>query len=126
VHIWRRSYEISPPSIETIDTRYPGNDMKYKLLNKNDLPLTECLKDTIDRFLPYWHETIVPSIREDKKVLIVAHGNSLRALIKHLDTISDEEIININIPTGLPLVYELNESLIPIKSYYLGRTSKGE
>jgi len=124
VKIWRRSYDVPPPALEESDPRYPGNDPRYKDLTKEELPLTECLKDTVARFLPYWHETIAPAVREGKKVLIVAHGNSLRALVKYLDNISDEAIVGLNIPTGMPLVYELDDDLKPIRSYYLGDPEK--
>jgi 2,3-bisphosphoglycerate-dependent phosphoglycerate mutase len=117
---WRRSYDIRPPALEKTDERSPGNDPKYKDLNPKDLPLTECLKDTVERFLPYWHEVVVPLIRSDKRVIISAHGNSIRALVKYLDDVSDVDIVGINIPTGAPLIYELDESLKPIKNYYLG------
>ena len=120
VHIWRRSYDIPPPKLEKTDERYPGNDPRYANLSEKELPLTECLKDTVDRFLPYWHETIVPEIRMDKKVIIAAHGNSLRALVKYLDNIPDDKIAGLNIPTGMPLIYELDQDLKPIKNYYLG------
>jgi 2,3-bisphosphoglycerate-dependent phosphoglycerate mutase len=120
VLIWRRSYDTQPPPLEKTDDRYPGNDPRYRHLSINDLPRTECLKDTVRRFLPFWNEVIVPTIQEGKKVLIVAHGNSLRALVKHLDHVSNEQIVSLNIPTGLPLVYELDDSLKPVKSYYLG------
>jgi 2,3-bisphosphoglycerate-dependent phosphoglycerate mutase len=120
VHIWRRSYDIPPPALEEQDPRYPGNDPRYRELKKDELPLTECLKDTVNRFLPYWHQTIAPEIRKGKKVIIAAHGNSLRALVKYLDNISDDEIVGLNIPTGMPLVYELDSELKPMKSYYLG------
>ena len=120
VLIWRRSYDTPPPALKISDKRWSGNDPAYKDIDKNDIPLTECLKDTVNRFLPYWQETIDPSIRNGKKVLIVAHGNSLRALVKFLDNISDEEIVDLNIPTGIPLVYELNNNLEPIKHYYIG------
>lgn len=120
VLIWRRSFDTPPPKLEESDPRYPGNDPRYQQLPENELPLTECLKDTIARFLPYWHQTIAPAIQSGKKVIIVAHGNSLRALVKYLDDISDEQIVNLNIPTGMPLVYELNGSLKSIRSYYLG------
>ena len=120
VLIWRRSYDIPPPSLEESDPRHPGNDPRYRGLSASELPKTECLKDTVARFLPYWHESIVPAIRAGKKVIIAAHGNSLRALIKYLDNISDEEIVGLNIPTGVPLVYELDEQLKPVKHYYLG------
>jgi len=117
---WRRSYEIRPPALEKWDERYPGKNPRYKELNEQDVPLTECLKDTVDRFLPYWHETIQPVIKAGKRVIISAHGNSLRALVKYLDDIADDDIVALNIPTGVPLVYELDERLSPIKRYYLG------
>jgi 2,3-bisphosphoglycerate-dependent phosphoglycerate mutase len=120
VLMWRRSYDVRPPSLEKADERYPGNDPKYKDLDGKDLPLTESLKDTSNRVLPYWHEVIVPAIKVGQRVLISAHGNSLRALVKHLDNISDEDMLNLNIPTGIPFVYELGDSLKPIISYYLG------
>ncbi len=120
VLIWRRSYDIPPPPLDKTDERYPGNDPRYKDLDEKDVPQTECLKDTVERFLPFWHETIAPTIQSGKKVIIAAHGNSLRALVKYLDNISDEEIIKLNIPTGMPLVYELDEDLKPLKHYYLG------
>lgn len=120
VLIWRRSYDIPPPALEKTDPRYPGNDPRYANMNKKDIPKTECLKDTVERFLPIWHETIAPTIKSGKKVIIVAHGNSLRALVKYLDEMSDEDIIKLNIPTGLPLVYELNKNLKPLNHYYLG------
>ncbi|MDI6766786.1 MAG: 2,3-diphosphoglycerate-dependent phosphoglycerate mutase [Bacteroidota bacterium] len=120
VHTWRRSYDIQPPALEPNDPRSPANDPRYKELLKNEIPTTECLKDTVDRFLPYWHEVIAPTIRSGKRVLISAHGNSLRALVKYLDNIPDNEIVELNIPTGIPLVYELDEQLKPIKHYYLG------
>ncbi|HEY6907548.1 MAG TPA: 2,3-diphosphoglycerate-dependent phosphoglycerate mutase [Ignavibacteriaceae bacterium] len=120
VLIWRRSYDIRPPALDKGDERYPGNDPRYKDLNEKELPLTECLKDTVERFMPYWKETIAPSIKSGRKIIIAAHGNSLRALVKYLDNISDKEIIDLNIPTGIPLVYELDEHLNPIRHYYLG------
>ena len=120
VKIWRRSYDVPPPPLEEKDPRYPGNQAIYKDMDKKDIPLTECLKDTVERFLPYWHETIAPAIKSGKKVLIAAHGNSLRALVKYLDNMTDEAIIELNIPTGVPLVYELDADLKPIKHYYLG------
>lgn len=120
VLIWRRSYDIPPPPLEANDERNAGHDRRYKSLKANELPLTECLKDTVDRFLPYWHSDIVPQINAGKNVIIAAHGNSLRALIKYLDNISDEDIAALNIPTGIPLVYELDDNLKPIKHYYLG------
>ena len=120
VLIWRRSYDVPPPALETNDPRYPGNDPRYADMNPKDVPLTECLKDTVERFLPIWHDTIAPDIKAGKKVIIAAHGNSLRALVKYLDNMSEEEILKLNIPTGLPLVYELDKNLKPIKHYYLG------
>ncbi len=124
VKIWRRSYDIRPPALEKSDPRFPGHDPRYANVNPKILPLTECLKDTVERFLPYWHETIAPAVKEGKRVVIAAHGNSLRALVKYLDDISDEDIVNLNIPTGMPLVYELDAELRPIKSYYLGEPEK--
>ncbi|MEJ5197804.1 MAG: 2,3-diphosphoglycerate-dependent phosphoglycerate mutase [Anaerolineae bacterium] len=120
VLIWRRSYDIRPPALTPDDPRYPGNDPRYASLSKDELPLTECLKDTVARFLPYWHETIAPALKEGKRAIIAAHGNSLRALVKYLDNISDTDIIELNIPTGIPLVYELDDDLKPIRHYYLG------
>jgi 2,3-bisphosphoglycerate-dependent phosphoglycerate mutase len=120
VLIWRRSYDTPPPALEKSDERYPGHDPIYASLDEKDVPLTECLKDTVARFLPYWHETIAPTVKSGKKVIIAAHGNSLRALVKYLDNVSDEEIVGLNIPTGIPLVYELDDDLKPIKHYYLG------
>ncbi len=120
VLIWRRSYDTQPPALTPDDERYPGHDPRYHDLTKEELPLTECLKDTVARFLPYWHETIAPTIKSGKRVVIAAHGNSLRALVKYLDDVSDEEIVGLNIPTGIPLVYELDDNLSPIKHYYLG------
>jgi len=118
--IWRRSYDIPPPPLERDDERHPSRDPRYRALRPSELPLTESLKDTVARFLPYWHETIAPAIRSGKRVLIAAHGNSLRALVKYLDNVSEAEIVELNIPTGIPLVYELDADLRPIKSYYLG------
>jgi 2,3-bisphosphoglycerate-dependent phosphoglycerate mutase len=120
VKTWRRSYSTQPPALEKTDERYPGSDPRYADLTENELPLTECLKDTVARFVPYWEKTIAPSIKEGKKVIIAAHGNSLRALVKYLDNISEKEIVGLNIPTGIPLVYELDENLNSVKSYYLG------
>jgi len=120
VLIWRRSYDVPPPSLEKSDPRYPGNEARYKDMDEKDIPLTECLKDTVERFLPFWHDTIAPTIKTGKKVIIAAHGNSLRALVKYLDNMSEEEILALNIPTGMPLVYELDKDLKPIKHYYLG------
>jgi 2,3-bisphosphoglycerate-dependent phosphoglycerate mutase len=124
VKIWRRSYDIPPPALEPSDDRYPGHDPRYRDLSAEELPLTECLRDTVARFLPYWEQHIAPDVRDGKKVLIAAHGNSLRALVKYLDDIPEDEIVNLNIPTGMPLVYELDENLRPLKSYYLGDPEK--
>jgi len=120
VLVWRRSYDIPPPKLEKSDKRYLGNDPRYTGLTAKELPLTECLKDTVARFLPYWRDTIKLSIKSGKRVIIIAHGNSIRALVKYLDKVSDKDIVGLNIPTGLPLVYELTDDLKPIKSYYLG------
>jgi 2,3-bisphosphoglycerate-dependent phosphoglycerate mutase len=124
VKIWRRSYDIRPPALEETDPRNPAKDPRYKELKKEQIPLTECLKDTVERFLPCWHEVIAPTVRSGKRVLIAAHGNSLRALVKYLDNIPDEVIPEVNIPTGMPLVYELEDDLKPIKNYYLGDPEK--
>jgi len=117
---WRRGYDIRPPSLTPDDERFPGRDPRYAGLRPEELPLTESLKDTVARFLPYWNDTIAPAIQRGQQVLIAAHGNSLRALVKHLDRVSDEEIVGLNIPTGIPLVYELQDDLKPIRNYYLG------
>jgi 2,3-bisphosphoglycerate-dependent phosphoglycerate mutase len=124
VKIWRRSYDIPPPPLEKSDPRWPGHERRYTGLSEAELPLTECLKDTVARFLPLWHETIAPMVKSGNRVIIAAHGNSLRALMKYLDNISDNEIVGLNIPTGVPLVYELDESLKPIKHCYLGAPEK--
>ena len=118
VLVWRRSYDIPPPPLEKSDGRWPGHDPRYAGIE--NLPLTECLKDTVERFLPLWHDKIAPVVKSGKRVIIAAHGNSLRALVKYLDNVSDKDIINLNIPTGVPLVYELDADLKPIKHYYLG------
>jgi len=120
VMLWRRSYDVRPPLLTEDDDRYPGKDPRYARLPKHLIPLGECLKDTVHRFLPYWEDTIAPAILEGKRIIISAHGNSLRALVKFLDHISEEEIVHLNIPTGIPLVYELDKDLGPLKSYYLG------
>ncbi len=120
VLVWRRSYDIPPPALEKSDERYPGNQAHYQNMEKKDIPRTESLKDTVARFLPFWHEEIAPAIKSGKKVLISAHGNSLRALVKYLDEMTEEAIIKLNIPTGVPLVYELDADLKPITHYYLG------
>jgi 2,3-bisphosphoglycerate-dependent phosphoglycerate mutase len=120
VKIWRRSFDVPPPVLTEDDERYPGKDRRYAALTKAQLPLTESLKETIERFVPYWELEIGPKVKEGKNVLIVAHGNSLRALVKYLDKMTEAEILELNIPTGVPLVYELDENLQPIKHYYLG------
>ncbi|HXA52646.1 MAG TPA: 2,3-diphosphoglycerate-dependent phosphoglycerate mutase [Candidatus Acidoferrum sp.] len=124
VKIWRRSYDIPPPPLTADDERFPGRDPRYRSLSKDELPLTECLKDTVARFLPLWHETIAPSIMRGDRVLIAAHGNSLRALVKYLDNVSEQDIVELNIPTGMPLVYELDDNLKPLNRYYLGDPEK--
>ncbi|MHA2089029.1 MAG: 2,3-diphosphoglycerate-dependent phosphoglycerate mutase, partial [Promethearchaeota archaeon] len=126
VLIWRRSYDIPPPALKTSDPRYPGNDNRYKGLTADETPLSECLKDTVERVLPYWHEIIVPTIKSGKRILISAHGNSLRALVKYLDNVPEEEIIKLNIPTGIPLIYELDDDLKPLNHYYLADSEKVE
>jgi len=120
VKIWRRSYDIPPPPLTREDDRFPGHDPRYGDLKLKDIPLTECLKDTVARTLPYWHETIAPAVRSGQRVIVAAHGNSLRGLVKYLDNIPDEEIVELNIPTGIPLVYELDQDLKPIRHEYLG------
>lgn len=120
VKIWRRSYDTRPPALKESDERYPGHDRRYASLAKDKIPLTECLKDTVERVVPYWDNVLAPRIRVGKRLIIAAHGNSLRALVKHLDQISDDEIVGLNIPTGMPLVYELDEQLKPISKKYLG------
>jgi len=120
VKIWRRSYDIQPPALTPDDDRYPGKDPRYASLKPEELPLTECLKDTVARTLPYWHDTIAPTVRSGKRVIVAAHGNSLRGLVKYLDNVSDQDIVGLNIPTGIPLVYELDDQLRPLRHYYLG------
>ena len=124
VHIWRRSYSTPPPKLDRNDKRHPRFDKRYADIDPNNLPSSECLKDTVDRFLPYWFQSIKPNIEKGERVLIVAHGNSLRALVKYLDNISDHDILELNIPTGVPLVYELDDDLAPIRNYYLGDQSQ--
>jgi len=126
VMIWRRSYDIPPPLLAKEDERYPAKDPRYASLQPEEIPLTESLKDVVARLLPYWHESIAPAIQEGKRVLIAAHGNSLRALIKFLDKLSDEKIVELNVPTGIPLVYELKDDLTPIRSFYLGDQARVE
>jgi 2,3-bisphosphoglycerate-dependent phosphoglycerate mutase len=120
VKVWRRSYDVRPPALELADPRFPGHDRRYANLTDRELPRTECLKDTVARFLPYWHETIAPAIRTGQRVLLAAHGNSLRALVKHLDGVSDDAIVELNIPTGVPLLYELDDDLRSLRHEYLG------
>jgi 2,3-bisphosphoglycerate-dependent phosphoglycerate mutase len=120
VKVWRRAYDIAPPPLEKTDERYPGHDPRYAGLSDADLPVTECLKDTVARVLPLWQTQIAPDIQQGKRVVIAAHGNSLRALVKYLDQVSDQDILELNIPTGMPLVYELDEMLKPIQRYYVG------
>jgi len=126
VKIWRRSYDIQPPPLAKDDERYPGKDPRYTHLKPDEVPQAEALKDTVARFLPYWHETIAPAVREGRRVIIAAHGNSLRALVKYLDNISDADIVGLNIPTGIPLVYEVDDDLKPMRSYYLGDQAAAE
>ena len=120
VKIWRRSYDIPPPPLDLTDPRHPANDRRYASIPPPELPLTESLKDTVARFLPHWHDAIAPDIRAGRRVLIAAHGNSLRALVKYLDNVSEQDILEVNIPTGIPLVYLLNEDLKPLQKFYLG------
>jgi 2,3-bisphosphoglycerate-dependent phosphoglycerate mutase len=124
VKLWRRGFAIRPPELTKEDERYPGHELKYGDLDERDLPRTESLKDTIARFMPCWHELIAPAVCEGKRIVVSAHGNSLRALVKYLDEISDDEIVELNIPTGIPLVYELDEDLKPLRHYYLGDPEK--
>jgi 2,3-bisphosphoglycerate-dependent phosphoglycerate mutase len=126
VLVWRRSYDTPPPALALDDPRHPGNDPRYAALSKAELPLTECLKDTVARFLPYWRDAIAPAVGSGKRVVIAAHGNSIRALVKYLDDVGDQEIVGLNIPTGIPLVYELDAALKPIRHYYLGDPSMVE
>jgi 2,3-bisphosphoglycerate-dependent phosphoglycerate mutase len=120
VQIWRRSYNVRPPALTPEDERYPGFDPRYRNLEREDIPLTECLQDTVARFLPYWNETIAPQVQGGLRLIIAAHGNSLRALVMYLDNLSEQDVMELNIPTGVPLVYELDEDLKPVRSYYLG------
>ncbi|MFY9814707.1 MAG: 2,3-diphosphoglycerate-dependent phosphoglycerate mutase [Dehalococcoidales bacterium] len=120
VHIWRRSYDVPPPALTKTDKRYPGNDARYRGLSAAELPLTESLKDTVARCVPYWKDTIAPALTSGQRVIVAAHGNSLRALVKYLDNVSDKDIPDLNIPTGIPLIYELDARLQPLKHYYLG------
>lgn len=126
VHQWRRGYDVRPPALTKDDPRYPGHDPLYADIPEADLPVTECLKDTVERFLPYWHDEIEQELILGRKIIISAHGNSLRALVKYLDKVPDDEIAKLNIPTGVPLVYELDDELKPIKHYYLGNQEEIE
>jgi 2,3-bisphosphoglycerate-dependent phosphoglycerate mutase len=120
VLVWRRSYDTPPPALEATDTRCERADLRYAKLKAQDIPLTECLKDTVERVIPFWTESMAPAIKAGKQIVVAAHGNSIRALIKYLDNISDDDIVNLNIPNGIPLVYELDANLKPIQHYYLG------
>jgi len=120
VKIWRRDYAVAPPPLARSDPRYPGHDRRYAGLRPEELPQTECLKDTVARFMPFWHETLAPAVKGGQRALVTAHGNSIRAIVKYLDDISDDDIVELNIPTGVPLVYELTADLKPIQHYYLG------
>lgn len=120
VLLWRRSYDVPPPSLEANDARCERADIRYAKLQESQVPLTECLKDTVARMMPFWDDSLAPAVRAGKRTLVVAHGNSIRALVKHLDGISDDDIVNLNIPNGIPLVYELDADLKPIRHYYLG------
>ncbi len=123
---WRRSYDVPPPALNRHDARFPGNDPRYATLASEEIPLTECLKDTVARFLPYWNDTIAPQVKAGQRVIVAAHGNTLRALVKHLENISESDIVGLNIPTGIPLVYELTDGLQPIRNYYLGDPEKAK
>jgi 2,3-bisphosphoglycerate-dependent phosphoglycerate mutase len=125
VHIWRRSYDVRPPALSCDDERSPARDPRYASLSKDEIPLSECLKDTVARVLPYWYEVVAPVVKGGQRVVIVSHGNSLRALIKYLDNIPDDQIVGLNIPTGIPLVYKLNDDLTPIESSYIGDPDAG-
>jgi 2,3-bisphosphoglycerate-dependent phosphoglycerate mutase len=124
VLIWRRSYDVPPPALESDDPRSASRDPRYRDIRAEDLPRTECLKDTVARFLPYWNETIAPQVRAGRQVIVAAHGNTIRALVKYLDNVSEQDIVGLNIPTGIPLVYELEDDLKPIRNYYLGDQEK--
>ena len=120
VKIWRRAYDTPPPPLDRNDERFPGRDPRYADLKPDELPVTECLKDTVARFLPYWHDTLAPAVRSGQRIIVAAHGNSIRAMVKYFDNVSDADIVELNIPTGVPLVYELDADLKPIRNYYLG------
>jgi 2,3-bisphosphoglycerate-dependent phosphoglycerate mutase len=122
--IWRRSYDVPPPALEKTDERYPGKDRRYAGMRPQDIPVTECLKDTVARFLPHWNDVIAPDVKAGRSVIVVAHGNTIRALVKYLDNVSEKDIVGLNIPTGIPLVYELDDGLRPLRHYYLGDQEK--
>jgi 2,3-bisphosphoglycerate-dependent phosphoglycerate mutase len=122
VLLWRRSYDVRPPALEPNDERSPAKDLRYAGLSKEEIPQTECLKDTVARVLPYWHDTIAPAVKSGQRIIVAAHGNSMRALVKYLDNIPDDKIVGLNIPTGIPLVYEFNDDMSPVRHYYLGDT----
>jgi len=124
VHIWRRSYDVRPPALEKTDPRYPGHELKYLALNADELPVAESLKDTVARFMPFWHEVLSPTLKSGKHIIVSAHGNSLRAMVKYLDNIDDSDIADLNIPTGIPLVYEMDKELKPLTHFYLGDSEK--
>ena len=124
--VWRRSYDTPPPALERSDERYPGKDRRYASMNPADIPVTECLKDTVARFLPHWNDVIAPQVRSGKRVLVAAHGNTIRALVKYLDDVSEKDIVELNIPTGIPLVYELDDAMKPLRHYYLGDPEKAK
>jgi 2,3-bisphosphoglycerate-dependent phosphoglycerate mutase len=124
--VWRRSYDTPPPALERSDERYPGKDRRYASMNPADIPVTECLKDTVARFLPHWNDVIAPQVKSGKRVLVAAHGNTIRALVKYLDNVSEKDIVELNIPTGIPLVYELDDAMKPLRHYYLGDPEKAK
>jgi len=124
--VWRRSYDVAPPPLAPSDPRSPRNDPRYRDMKESDIPLSECLKDTVARFLPYWNDVIAPQVQAGKRVIVVAHGNTIRALVKYLDNVSEKDIVALNIPTGIPLVYELDDHLKPLSSYYLGDQEKAK
>src|SRR5258708_10195736 len=124
--VWRRSYDTPPPALEPGDPRYPGKDRRYAAMLPSDIPVTACLKDTVARFLPHWNDGIAPQVKAGKRVIVVAHGNTIRALVKYLDNVSEKDIVGLNIPTGIPLVYELDDALKPLRNYYLGDQEKAK
>ncbi len=124
--VWRRSYDTPPPALEPDDPRYPGKDRRYADMDSRYIPLTECLKDTVARFLPHWNDVIAPQVKSGKRIIVVAHGNTIRALVKYLDNVSEKDIVGLNIPTGIPLVYELDDAMKPLHNYYLGDQEKAK